>query len=93
MLKARVIGVHEDGLLKLSLKPRAYEAIGEDAQMILAALKHNDGELPYTDKSSPAEIRAYFGISKGQFKRAVGHLMKAGLVQQNNGVMTLNSQE
>lgn len=93
VLKARVIGVHEDGRLNLSLKPRAYEAIGEDAQMILAALKHNDGELPYTDKSSPAEIRAYFGISKGQFKRAVGHLMKAGLVQQNNGVMTLNSQE
>ncbi|KRL04332.1 S1 RNA-binding domain-containing protein [Liquorilactobacillus oeni] len=92
-LKARVIGVQPDGTLNLSLRPRAYEAIGDDAQMILAALKHQNGVLDYTDKSTPEEIRAFFGISKGQFKRAVGHLMKAGLVKQQDSKLILNKQQ
>ncbi len=58
--------------------------------MLLAALQHNaDGRLPFTDKSDPSEIKVYFGISKGQFKRAVGHLMKAGLVVQRDGYLIL----
>ncbi|EKW98596.1 CvfB family protein [Ligilactobacillus saerimneri] len=93
VVQARVIDVHADGRLNLSLQPRAYEAISEDAQMILAALKQNQGHLPYTDKSTPAAIKAYFGISKGQFKRSVGHLMKAGLVQQREGELILNEQQ
>ncbi len=89
-VKARVIGIRPDGTLNLSLRPRAYEAISDDAQMLLAALQHNaDGRLPFTDKSDPAEIKVYFGISKGQFKRAVGHLMKAGLVVQRDGYLIL----
>ena len=44
---------------------------------------------PLTDKSSPAEIKALLGISKGQFKRAVGHLLKARLVNQINGKLIL----
>lgn len=91
-LEARVIGVRPDGVLNLSLRPRAYETISDDAQMILAALEHQKGELDYTDKSSPDEIKAFFGISKGQFKRAIGHLMKAGLVKQENGKLFLNKQ-
>ncbi|KRM59431.1 CvfB family protein [Secundilactobacillus malefermentans] len=83
-IKARVIGVHPDGTLNLSMKPRAYEAIGEDAEMILVALQHADGhQLPFTDKSDPADIKAYFGISKGQFKRALGHLLKERLISEN----------
>lgn len=89
-VKARVIGVRPDGTLNLSLKPRAYEAIGDDAQMLLAALEHSiDGSLPFNDKSDPTAIKAYFGISKGQFKRAVGHLMKAGVVVQRDGHLYL----
>ena len=91
VVKARVIGVRPDGTLNLSLKPRAYEAISDDAQMLLAALQHSpEGKLPYTDKSDPADIKNYFGISKGQFKRAVGHLMKAGLVIQEDGFLKLS---
>ncbi|MFT8668388.1 MAG: S1-like domain-containing RNA-binding protein [Liquorilactobacillus hordei] len=89
-LNARVIGVRPDGTLNLSLRRRAYEAISDDAQMILAALQHSEGVLNYTDKSTPEDIKDYFGISKGQFKRAVGHLMKAGLVKQTDGKMYLN---
>lgn len=89
-VSGRVIGLSAHGSLNLSLKPRAYEAIGDDAQMLLVMLQHNvNAELPFTDKSDPAAIRQEFGISKGQFKRAVGHLMKAGLVKEEDGMLKL----
>ena len=89
-LHARVIGVHDDGTLNLSLKPRAYEAIDDDSAMLLAALEHSQaGHLEFSDKSSPAAIKAYFGISKGQFKRAVGHLLKARRISQHDGELWL----
>lgn len=86
----RIIGVHDDGTLNLSLKPRAYEAIDDDAAMLLAALEHSEaGHLEFSDKSSPAAIRAYFGISKGQFKRAIGHLLKDRKITQHDGQLWL----
>lgn len=89
-VKVRVIGVRSDGTLNLSMKPRAYEAIPDDAAMILAMLKHADSkQLPYTDKSDPNEIREVFGISNGQFKRALGHLLKLRLVEQKDDQLLL----
>ena len=89
-----MIGISSHGALNLSLKPRAYEAIGEDAQQIMALLEHSlDQRLALTDKSDPDEIRAVLGISKGQFKRAIGHLMKAGLVKQQDGYTQLISDD
>ena len=86
LVDARVIGLREDGVLYLSMKPRSYEAISEDAQMILAYLNQSASKsMPYTDKSSPEEIKQLFGISKGQFKRALGHLMKQNLIEQVDG--------
>ncbi|WP_047999775.1 S1 RNA-binding domain-containing protein [Lactiplantibacillus herbarum] len=89
-VKVRVIGHLRDGELNLSLKPRGYEEIGDDAQMLLAALQHQaDHSLPFWDKSDPEDIRSYFGISKGQFKRAVGNLLKQRLISQQPGSITL----
>lgn len=85
-VKGRVIGVSPHGMLNLSLKPRAHEALEDDAKMILALLeKSPSGSIPYYDKSDPDAIRSYFGISKAQFKRAVGRLMKEKLVVQEDG--------
>ncbi len=92
-VKARVIGISSHNSLNLSLKPRAYQAIGEDAQMLLAMLQHDQSHrLPYTDKSTPQAIRQTFGISKGQFKRAVGHLLKEHLVKEAAGQLILLDQ-
>lgn len=89
-VQTRVIGLSNHGSLNLSLKPRAYQAIDDDAQQILALLKRSPHQtLPVTDKSSPAEIKDRFGFSKGQFKRAVGHLLKARLVSQVAGQLVL----
>lgn len=80
----RIIGVRDDGVLYISLLPRAYEALDDDASMIFTLLKRSpDNRIPYHDKSNPDDIREYFGISKGQFKRAVGRLMKERLVLQD----------
>ncbi|MFC6176166.1 S1 RNA-binding domain-containing protein [Companilactobacillus huachuanensis] len=84
-VKARVIG-SSHRRLNLSMKPRAYEEITPDAQMIVAVLEHSrDKKMPYTDKSSPDDIQEYFGISKGSFKRALGNLMKQRKIEQKDG--------
>lgn len=84
-IKARVIG-SSHRRLNLSMKPRAYEEITPDAQMIVAVLEHaRDNKMPYTDKSDPDDIREYFGISKASFKRALGSLMKQRRIEQKDG--------
>ncbi|EGF34481.1 s1 RNA binding domain-containing protein, partial [Lacticaseibacillus rhamnosus MTCC 5462] len=39
--------------------------------------------------SDPAVIKQVFGISKGAFKRALGHLLKAGLIKEEAGYTVL----
>lgn len=83
-VEGRVIGLREDGVLYMSLLPRAYEVMDEDAAMLLEVLKRApEHHIPFHDKSDAEAIRKQFGISKGQFKRAVGRLMKQRLVEQD----------
>ncbi|RRD31839.1 RNA-binding virulence regulatory protein CvfB [Streptococcus minor] len=83
-LKVRVIGYRPvDRTLNLSLKPRSFEMLENDAQMIVAYLESNGGFMTLNDKSSPEDIKATFGISKGQFKKALGGLMKAKKIKQD----------
>ncbi|WP_416451587.1 S1 RNA-binding domain-containing protein [Lactococcus lactis] len=83
-LEVRVIGFRkEDRSLNLSAKPRAYEMLDADSQMILAYLQSMGGKMAFNDKSNPDEIKATFGISKGQFKKALGGLMKAKKIKQS----------
>ncbi|WP_270764104.1 S1 RNA-binding domain-containing protein [Weissella confusa] len=92
---ARVIGVREDGVLNLSLRPRAYEAISYDAAMLLTLLQRSSTHsLPFTDKSDPKQIKKYFGMSKSQFKRAVGNLYKQRKITQNeNGLFLVEESD
>jgi predicted RNA-binding protein (virulence factor B family) len=89
-LKVRVIGFRkEDRTLNLSLKPRAFEMIDNDAQMILTYLNTVGGFMTLNDKSAPDDIKRTFGISKGSFKKALGGLMKAGKITQDASGTTL----
>lgn len=92
---ARVIGVRDDGVLNLSLRPRAYEAISDDAAMLLTLLQRSSTKsLPFTDKSDPKQIKKYFGMSKSQFKRAVGNLYKQRKITQNeNGLFLVEESD
>lgn len=80
-ITARVIEVREDGKLTLSVREKAYLQIDTDAQVILEKMEKNGGVLPFTDKASPERIREEMSMSKNEFKRAVGHLLKEGKIE------------
>lgn len=83
-LTARITFIRDDGRLNLSMRPVKESAIDIDAAAILAALESR-GRMPYSDATSPEIIKAKFGISKASFKRALGKLLKDGLIEQKDG--------
>ena len=81
VLKLRVTEVKPDGKLTVSDRKEAYIQLHEDAEMVLGVIDEFAGVLPFDDKASPEVIKREFGLSKNAFKRAVGHLLKEGLVE------------
>ena len=74
--------IKEDSLIVLSLSPIGFDSLVEKHNdALLAALKENNGFLPYSDNSPPEEIRAKFGMSKKGFKKLAGALWKQGIVE------------
>ncbi|MCD7806096.1 MAG: RNA-binding protein, partial [Lachnospiraceae bacterium] len=53
-----------------------YLQMDEDGDKLLALIDSFGGTLPFNDKASPEVIRSRTGMSKNEFKRAVGHLLK-----------------
>ena len=80
-ITARVAKVLEDGKLTLSIREKAYLQIEKDAEEIMKLLDSYEGSLPFTDKAAPEVIKYETGMSKNEFKRAVGHLLKAGKIE------------
>ena len=78
---ARVAKVLEDGKLTLSIREKAYLQIQKDAEKIEKLLDSYEGSLPFNDKAAPEVITHETGMSKNEFKRAVGHLLKEGKIQ------------
>ena len=78
---ARVVKVLEDGKLTLSVREKAYLQIQKDAEKIERLLDSYEGSLPFNDKAAPEVIAHETGMSKNEFKRAVGHLLKEGKIQ------------
>lgn len=81
ILELRVTEVKEDGKMNVSDRKPAYQQIDEDAECVLEVINEFAGVLPFDDKASPEVIQREFGLSKAAFKRAVGHLLKAGKVE------------
>ncbi|MCD5322865.1 MULTISPECIES: CvfB family protein [Pontibacillus] len=92
-VKGRVIDVKSVGSINVSLRPVKEEALGQDAEDILAFMNERGGKMFFTDKSDPEEIRDTFDISKAAFKRALGRLLKQGKIEQNDGLTTLKDSE
>lgn len=84
-VEMRVTYVREDGRLNASLRPPKEAAQREDADRLLTLLNEHNGRMPYTDASSPEIIQDRFHISKAAFKRALGRLLKDGLIEQRDG--------
>lgn len=76
LVHARVVKVHEDGKLDLSVREKAFIQMDADAAMIVKRMEELGGKLPFTDKADPEKIKSELGLSKNAFKRAVGRLLK-----------------
>ena len=86
-ISARVTGVKEDGKLDLGIRQKAHLQMNEDADKVLSLLREKKGFLPLHDKSSPEQIRETIGMSKNEFKRAIGHLYKEHLIMlESDGI-------
>lgn len=80
-VEARVLRVREDGKLDLSVREKAYLQMDADVEKVLALLDSYEGALPFNDKASPEVIKHETGMSKNEFKRAVGRLLKQGKIE------------
>ena len=69
-----------DGKISLSLQPVGQEAANSLHEKILQQLQANGGTLAVSDKSPPEVISGLFGVSKGNFKKAIGALYKQGQI-------------
>ena len=80
-VEARVTAVLGDGKLNLSVRDKAYRIIDADAEKVMKVIDSFDGALPFNDKANPEVIRRETQMSKNEFKRAVGHLLKNGRIR------------
>lgn len=79
-VSARVVKVLEDGKLTLSLKDKAYLQMEKDAVRVMEMIEQAGGRLPFSDKAAAEVIREKTGMSRNEFKRAVGSLYKQRLI-------------
>ncbi len=83
-VSVRVTQVREDGRVNLSMLQRKEVGRDQDAERLLAFInEREDKAMPYSDRTQPDVIKQRFGISKAAFKRALGKLMKEGVVVQD----------
>lgn len=79
--KGYIKEIRADGKVSLSLQPVGTEAVSSLGEQIIAALRAEGGMLKLSDKSPPELISQRFGVSKGNFKKAIGGLYKQGLIR------------
>ncbi len=78
--KGYIREVRADGKISLSLQPLGSEAADSLQALIMQKLQENQGSLAVGDKTPADEIAQLFGVSKGNFKKAIGGLYKQGCI-------------
>lgn len=73
--------IREDDKIDLLLEKPGYEKVDSISEKILEELKNNNGFLAVSDKTSPEIIKAMFGVSKKNFKKAIGGLYRKQIIQ------------
>ena len=81
-IKGYVKHIRSDEKLDITLQKTGYdvEAMDALAKEIFEKLKASGGIIPLSDKSSAEEIAEIFGCSKKSYKKAIGSLYKAKLI-------------
>ena len=81
--------IREDRKINLSLKLHQRSAQQDLADRILAYLNENEGVSALTDYSPPEAIYRQFGVSKGNYKKALGLLYKKRRISVEKDKITL----
>ncbi|WP_319502440.1 S1-like domain-containing RNA-binding protein [uncultured Draconibacterium sp.] len=90
--KGYIAKVRSDEKIDLILEEPGYEKVDTISEKILAELEASGGFMAVSDKSSPEIIKAMFGISKKNFKKAIGGLYKKRLITfVSDGIKMLKS--
>lgn len=84
--------IREDGRIDLCLQLQG-QAVRDDLSVkILEHLHDNDGASSLCDKSTPEEIYATYKVSKGNYKKAIGKLLKEGKILVEHDGIALNTE-
>ncbi len=76
-----VKSVRDDGKLDLSLQPAGKAKEDIAVERVRTILREHNNTLPFTYKSDAEAIKAYFGISKKAYKKALTHLIASSEVE------------
>jgi predicted RNA-binding protein (virulence factor B family) len=88
-VKGFIKNIRDDGKVDLALQPQGVKAIDTGTEQILAYLASHGGSMTLTDESSPADIHAALGMSKKQFKKALGSLFRQEKISMSYAKVTL----
>jgi uncharacterized protein len=81
--------IREDGKIDVALQKQGIAAAKDVRDILLEKIKEHKGFLKLSDISPPEEIHAVLGISKKNFKKAVGMLYKEGKIELKEGLIRL----
>ena len=81
LVTGRVMRVRKDRKLDVSERGKIPEMLDKDGDAILKKIDEYGGALPFSEGASPEIIKRELSMSKNAFKRALGHLLKAGKIE------------
>lgn len=86
---AYIKNVRDDGKIDLTLSDKIENRIEILSGRILKYMEINNNRLGINDNSSPEEIKARFGCSKKDFKKAIGYLYKSRKIKIEDNLIYL----
>lgn len=91
-VKGYIQQVREDDKLDITLRKTGRQGTEDAMEVILSKLRENNYFLPLNDDSSPELIKEWLQMSKKAFKKAVGGLYKAHMVEITEEGIRLNKE-
>ena len=86
-IKGFIKKIRNDGKIDLCLQKPGYKKVADLSEQIIQKIAAQGGYIEITDKSSAELIYKMFGISKKNFKKAIGALYKARrIVLEKDGI-------
>ena len=81
--------VREDGKVDVALQKQGLDAAKDIKEILLQKLKEHGGQIKLNDDSPPEEVHQMLGISKKNFKKAVGMLYKEAKIELTDNYIKL----